>query len=737
MQEKGMQQKKIMPEESEIFINRELSWLEFNRRVLELSSEAAVPLGEQLNFAAIYGSNLDEFFMIRVGSLYDQTLLKSEYKENKTNMTPKEQIDAIMPKVAELQKACDRNINLLTERLALENLRRVDFKTLDKVGENFWKKYFLRELYPVLSPIVFDRRHPFPFLRNREIYVGVLLKKGKGDKVENQTFGLIPVSAQFERLITFSDGDVLWYTLVEDLILHFAEASFGKAANVQAKCLFRVTRNADLSVEEGMFDHDIDYRSMMSELLKRRRKLAAVRVQFLHEPPAAIRELLEAKLKLPAGQAAVQETPLELSYLYKLRQLLEKSGAPGVFYPAAKPILPPADYRLYRDVQQRDVLLSYPYHSIRPFIQMLRDAAADPDVISIKMTLYRVAQDSKIIDALISAAENGKEVVTIVELRARFDEQNNIDWSRALEQAGCTVIYGFSDFKIHSKLMLITRRQGGHYRYISSIGTGNYNEKTSELYTDLALVTSDQETGEEVAAVFNDLSLGRLTEHVNKLIVAPLKFKSVLLGEIKEEIRYQNAGGNARIFVKCNSISDKTMIETLSEASMAGVPVKMLVRGICCLQAGMKGLTDNIEVRSIVGRYLEHSRIYAFGGGERLRVYIASGDFLTRNTERRVEVGIRIGDAAIRNVLCDMLDYGWRDNVNCHVMAKNNTYVKRLPEKGAESFDSQMAFYPYFEQLSQMANTAGGGALEAGHGAGAARRPAGILERLARWLGLR
>ncbi len=708
MQEKAMLSKNgrrisAQYEESEIFINRELSWLAFNRRVLELSSEKYVPLGEQLSFAAIYGSNLDEFFMIRVGSLFDQTLLKAEYKENKTNMTPQQQIDAIMPEVAELQRLCDKSVKKLTAKLGDVGVKRIDFKTLAKVDENDWKKYFLREIYPVLSPIVFDRRHPFPFLRNHEIYVGVVLKNSKSDKAdkpENTTLGLIPVSAQFERLITVADGDTVRYTLVEDLILHFAEIAFGKTSTVQGKCLFRITRNADLSVEEGMFDHDIDYRSMMSELLKRRRKLQAVRLQFLGAPVDAVRDLLLAKLKLPALQVGTQESPLELSFLYKLRGLLAKSGKGGMFFAPAKPIVPPQSYSLYADVQNRDVLLSYPYHSMRPFIQMLLEAAHDPDVISIKMTLYRVAVDSKVVNALIEAAENGKEVVTIVELRARFDEENNIEWSRQLEQAGCTVIYGFQDFKIHSKLTLITRKDGLRYKYISAIGTGNYNEKTSELYTDLSYLTYNQQIGEEVAAVFNDLSLGRLTENVNHLIVAPLRFKSVLLQEIQEEMEYQKSGGRGLIRVKCNSISDKDMIETLSEASMAGVPVRMLVRGICCLQSGIKGLTDNIEVRSIVGRYLEHSRIYTFGEAERLRVYIASGDFLTRNTERRVEVGVRIEYAPVKRILLDTFEYGWRDNRNSSVMAAGNTYQKLRPKDGEEGFDSQMELYPYFEKRS-------------------------------------
>lgn len=682
--------------ESRIFINRELSWLEFNRRVLALSREKGVPLGEQMNFAAIYGSNLDEFFMIRVGSLYDQTLLKSTYKENKTNMTPQQQISAIMPRVAALQKDCDKDVKKLFRHLQELGLEKVDFTVLDKVQENHWKKYFLRDLFPVLSPQIVDKRHPFPFLRDRDIYIGALLKEGK-DEVR---FGLIPVSNQFERLILVEDGDVTRFALVEELILHYTAIAFGKSTIVD-KCIFRVTRNADISLEEGMFDHDIDYRSMMSELLKRRRKLAAVRLQFHEEAPEGIASLLCEKLMLPEEQTGIQNAPLELSFLGTLRGFLKNQNNPDLFYPAARPLLPPPEYDLYNEVQDRDLLICYPYQSIRPFIQMLLEAAHDPDVISIKMTLYRVATESKVIAALIEAAESGKEVVTIVELRARFDEQNNIDWSKQLEQAGCTVIYGFADYKIHSKLTLITKKRGSQFEYISQIGTGNYNERTSELYTDLAYLTSKPEIGEEVAAVFNNLALGRLTEHVNHLIVAPLRFKSVLSDEIREEIRHQEAGGQARVVIKCNSISDKTIIETLSEASTAGVPIEMIVRGICCLQAGLPGLTDDITVRSLVGRYLEHSRIFVFGVGERLRIYIASGDFLTRNTERRVEVGVRIEDAAIQKILTGILEMQTADNVNASLMQPDGSYRKIEREKEEASFDSQMEMYGYLRDVFQ------------------------------------
>ena len=679
-------------QENQIFINRELSWLDFNRRVLALSKDKTVPLAEQMKFAAIYGSNLDEFFMVRVGSLYDRTLLKNEITENKTNMTAAQQLAAIMPKTAELQEQCDKNVFRLRERLAEVGYRRIDFEKLDREDEKFWKKYFQNELYPVLSPQIIDHRHPFPFLRNQEIYQCATLK-AKGD--EEVSFGLIPIGSQFERLLYLKKEETVEYGLAEELIFHFAQLVFPKGM-LQKKCLFRVTRNADIDVKEGMFDQDIDYRQVMSELLKKRRKLAAVRLQFWNQPPQEIEKYLCDKLVLPQKQCFAQAAPLDLSCFFKLAARLQADGRSELFYPPAKPLQAPAGYRLGREVETHDMLLAYPYQSMRPFIKMLMAAAFDPEVISIKMTLYRMARDSQIVQALVAAAENGKEVVTVVELRARFDEQNNIDWSKQLEEAGCTVIYGLDEYKVHSKLTLITRKRAGKYHYTTQVGTGNYNEKTSEQYTDLAFVTTSQEIGEEAAAVFNNLAVERLTDDTQYLLVAPLCFKSVLLAEIDREIGQARMGLPARITLKNNSISDKNVIEKLEEASCAGVATDMIVRGICCVRAGVPGHTENLRVRSIVGRYLEHSRIYAFGEGENLRIYIASGDFLTRNTERRVEVGIRIEDRSLKEKLWGLLQLQLADNVNAREMKPDGSYSKVKPGPGERCIDSQMELYEYF-----------------------------------------
>ena len=679
-------------QENQIFINRELSWLDFNRRVLALSKDKTVPLAEQMKFAAIYGSNLDEFFMVRVGSLYDRTLLKNEITENKTNMTAAQQLAAIMPKTAELQEQCDKNVFRLRERLAEVGYRRIDFEKLDREDEKFWKKYFQNELYPVLSPQIIDHRHPFPFLRNQEIYLCATLK-AKGD--EEVSFGLIPIGSQFERLLYLKKEETVEYGLAEELIFHFAQLVFPKGM-LQKKCLFRVTRNADIDVKEGMFDQDIDYRQVMSELLKKRRKLAAVRLQFWNEPPQEVAKYLCEKLMLPEKQCFYQESPLDLSCYFKLAARLQADGRTDLFYPVAKPMQAPANFKLGEEAKHHDMLLAYPYQSMRPFIKMLMAAAFDPEVISIKMTLYRMAHDSQIVQALVAAAENGKEVVTVVELRARFDEQNNIDWSKQLEEAGCTVIYGLDEYKVHSKLTLITRKRAGKYHYTTQVGTGNYNEKTSEQYTDLAFVTTSQEIGEEAAAVFNNLAVERLTDDTQYLLVAPLCFKSVLLAEIDREIGQARMGLPARITLKNNSISDKNVIEKLEEASCAGVATDMIVRGICCVRAGVPGHTENLRVRSIVGRYLEHSRIYAFGEGENLRIYIASGDFLTRNTERRVEVGIRIEDRSLKEKLWGLLQLQLADNVNAREMKPDGSYSKVKPGPGERCIDSQMELYEYF-----------------------------------------
>ena len=689
------------PSES-IFINRELSWLDFDSRVLALAKEKSVPLAERIKFAAIFGSNMDEFFMVRVGSLYDQTLLKNNKLDIVTHMTPSEQIAAITPRVAELQAKCDKYYQHLLSALKENKYIKVDFDHLDKQQEHYWKAYFTSEILPILSPQVVDQRHPFPFLRNKEIYYAAQFNS-KNDGVY---YGIIPLSGQFEQLLFIKNPDgTTSFAFADELIAHYAASIFNKST-LQNACLFRVTRNADITVDEGMMDHDIDFRDVMSELLKKRRKLAAVRLQFWPSAPQEIVKFLRDKLVVPADRCYTQTSPLDPGLLFRLASRVSADSNPAFSYPPARPIQAPADYDLYAEAHKHDVLLSYPYQSIRPFIRMLMKAGSDPDVVSIKMTLYRMASDSQIVQALINAAENGKEVTAMVELRARFDEQNNIDWSKQLEEAGCTVFYGFDDYKVHSKLTLITSKVNGKYHYLTQIGTGNYNEKTSELYTDLSFITTRQEIGEEASAVFNNMALQRLTSEADTMLVAPLRFKSVLLEQMDRQIDRARRGLPASMILKNNSINDPQIINKISEASCAGVRVDMIVRGICCIKAGVPGKTENVHIRSIVGRYLEHSRIYCFGEGEDMTIYIASGDFLTRNTERRVEVGVRVDDREIAKKLRGILDLQLRDTVNAREMQPDGIYTRVKPKQGEPPVDSQMAMYGYFQHGFETAHSA-------------------------------
>ena len=675
--------------EDSIFINRELSWLDFNQRVLVLGKDKNVPLAEQLKFLAIYGSNLDEFFMVRVGSLQERANLKGkkEKPENKTNMTPEEQLNAIMPKTAELQMDCDKYYHKALEALDEHGYHKVNFDKIDKEEERFWKKYFQNELFPILSPQIVDNRHPFPFLRNEEIYLGVLLKD---KKVGEMSLGIIPISSQMERLCFFKrDGETL-FALTEELVYHYVSMVFAKESIVE-KCLFRVTRNADIDVKEGMMDHDIDYREIMTELLKRRRKLAAVRLQVTPGPAPEIVKMLCARLELNHRRVFEQKSPLDLSFFYKLDSRIEKDGHAELFYSPARPMMPPLNYSLTEEVKKHDVLLYYPYQSIRPFILMLKKAARDPDVISIKMTLYRLARESQIVQALVDAAENGKEVVALVELRARFDEQANIAWAQRLEEAGCTILYGFEHYKVHSKICLITRREKGRIQHITQIGTGNYNEKTARLYTDFCLMTASPAIGADAAAFFQNMSTSNLEGEYQQLLVAPHSLKSRLLELMDGEIEKARRGEKARIFIKVNSVTDRQLIDKLAQASQAGVPITLNVRGICCLRPGVPGLTDHIRVFSVVGRFLEHPRIYAFGAGAETSVYIGSADLMTRNTERRVEIACPVTDPAVRRQIKHYVELYCSDNVKARNLGVEGTYTPVPRAEGAPAVDAQAA----------------------------------------------
>lgn len=671
---------------SSIYMNRELSWLKFNERVLEEAENPEVPLCERLTFASIYQSNLDEFFMVRVGSLYDQTLLDKKIRENKTGMTSQEQIDAILKRTKQINKRKEAVYEELMERVAEQGIRILRFNELDEEGAAYLERYFESEIAPLISPTVVGRRQPFPFLRNKEIYaVAVLGSKGKKDRL-----GIIPCTSNiFGRLIAVP-GMQGTYMLAEELILHFAPAVF-KGYKIKSKSLLRITRNADIDAD-ALYDEDLDYREFMEGLIKQRKKLAPIRLELSRDIDKKGIAVLCEYLELDENHVFISSTPLDLSFVFQIQDLLRKHTE--LYFPKRTPQRSDQfqdGKSIIEQIREEDKLLSYPYESIRPFLHLLTEAAEDPDVISIKMTLYRVAKQSKVVEALIEAAENGKEVVVLVELRARFDEENNIGWSRLLEDAGCQVIYGLDGYKVHSKLCLITRKNGGQVEYITQIGTGNYNEKTSRLYTDLSLMTANVEIGLEASNVFQALSKGEVVEHSEHLLVAPKCLQNKVLAMLDEEIAHARNGEEAYAGFKLNSLTDKKIIDKLIEASEAGVKIDMVVRGICCLIPGVEGKTENIRIISIVGRFLEHSRIYIFGNSKHRKYYIASADFMTRNTVRRVEVAAPVYDERLQNKLQDMFDIMLADNQKARYLDAEGNYHRVINEEAP--LNSQEYFY--------------------------------------------
>ncbi len=672
---------------NDVFMNRELSWLKFNERVLEEAEDENTPLCERLSFVSIYQSNLDEFFMVRVGSLVDQDDVSPKMRENKTHMTAKEQIDAVIARVHELNGRRDAVYARLMEKLEEQGVRLVDFRKIGRQESERLERYFDSEIAPLISPSIVGRRQPFPFLRNKDIYAVVVLEGKKG----KYKLGIIPCSAGvFPRLIEVSASEKT-YMLAEELILHFIPKVFEGYA-VKAKSLIRVTRNADIDAD-ALYDDDLDYREFMVQLIKRRKRLAPVRLELSRELDGIIIDTLCRYMDVPREYVFQSATPLDLSFLFGIQDFLRQRSE--LFYQKRIPQKSPSFVSgrpILAQIREKDKLLSYPYESMRPFLEMLTEAANDDSVVSIKMTLYRVAKQSKVVEALCEAAENGKDVLVLVELKARFDEENNIEWSRRLEEAGCNVIYGLDGYKVHSKLCLITRREELGVAYYTQIGTGNYNEKTARLYTDLCLMTADRDIGEEANAVFNALAKGETVHETRRLLVAPHCLQNKVLAMMDDEIRSARAGEEAYIGVKINSLTDKAIIDKLIEASCAGVKVDLVVRGICCLIAGVPEATENIRVVSIVGRFLEHSRIYIFGRGERAKVYIASADFMTRNTLRRVEVASPVMDADIRARILAMFDTMLRDNMQAREMDAQGQYHRLTPGE-SEPLSSQEYFF--------------------------------------------
>lgn len=669
----------------QVYMNRELSWLKFNERVLEEAENKKVPLCERLTFASIYQSNLDEFFRVRVGSLVDQMLLGGKIRDNKTKMTAKEQIEEVLHQVMKLNRRKDAVYDAIMGQLEDYGVRLVDFRKISKKESEYLEKYFLNEIAPVISPTIVGKRQPFPFLKNNEIYAVVVLQTKSG----KEKLGIIPCSnTGFKRLVELPTAGT--YMLAEELILHYIPEVFERY-NIKAKSLIRVTRNADIDAD-ALYDEDLDYRDFMAELIKRRKKLAPVRLELTREMDGEIVDVLCDYLELDSDYVFQVQAPLDLSFVFEIQDTLRKT--PELFYEKRVP-QKSSQFRdgepVFPQIREKDKLLSYPYESMKPFLNFLREAANDKEVISIKMTLYRVAKHSKIVEYLIDAAENGKEVLVLVELKARFDEENNIEWSRRLEDAGCRVIYGLDGYKVHSKLCLVTKKSEGQVEYYTQIGTGNYNEKTARLYTDLSFMTANVEIGLEAAKVFQALSMEETVDNVQHLLVAPRCLQNKVLSMIDEEIACAKEGKEAYIGLKMNSLTDKKIIDKLIEASQAGVKIDMVIRGICCLIPGVKGKTENIQVRSIVGRFLEHSRIYIFGTQEREKVYIASADFMTRNTLRRVEVAAPVYDKDLKMQLEEMFITMLSDNQKARQEDSRGNY--EIAEAQETPLNSQEFFY--------------------------------------------
>ena len=652
--------------------NRELSWLQFNARVLAEAEDENVPLLERFKFLAIFTSNLDEFFMIRVGSLCDMAAVDKEHTDSKSGLTAKEQLHLIYKAVEPLYARRDAAFSDVDSKLSAIGLSRLTMDSLAPDEQKYIKRYFKDIIAPVLSPQIVDSHHPFPHLEGKVLNIAALLSHKKTERL-----GLLPVPASLPPVV-FLPETPSRYILTEDILLAYADHVF-EMYDVLEKTVLCVTRNADIQVDDETFGVEGgDFRKKMEKLLRQRRRMAVVRVEINRPISDHFKEHFRSRFEVSDAQIFLSRTaPLKLGYAFSLGEHLPEkkraflSDAP---FTPQQPAMLSAGQSLLKAALQRDILLSYPYESMEPFLQMIREAANDPAVLAIRITIYRLASKAKLVEYLCAAAENGKDVTALIELRARFDEQNNIDWSERMEEAGCKIIYGFEDYKVHSKICLITRRERGAVRHITQVGTGNYNEKTAKQYTDVSLITADERIGQDAGAFFNNMALGNLSGHYSRLFVAPTSLKNNILALMDEQIA---KGKDGYILLKFNSLTDIDVIAKLREASCAGVTVEMIVRGICCLLPGVPGHTENITVTSIVGRFLEHSRIYVFGRGDEEKMYISSADLMTRNTERRVEIACPIDDPAVRTRLHDILYAMQHDTVKARVLQPDGTYCKK------------------------------------------------------------
>ena len=662
--------------------NRELSWLKFNQRVLEEAKDSSVPLLERMKFVSIFTSNLDEFFMIRVGSLYDMSLTDNSTIDSRSGMNPKEQLDAIFAAVAPLYKERDKTYSEIKKLLNPYGVCGLSIKELEQQEKKYVKKYFKDQILPILSPQIVDANHPFPHLLNKELYVIASLKQNGTSMI-----GIVPVP-QFVSDILYLPGHDIRYIRMEKVIMEYLDVVFDKY-EVSNKNYICVTRNADVSPDDEALEINDDFRLLMQETLHKRRRMAVVRMETAEPLDKELEKYFCDKFKITPAQIYRTKMPMKLDYIFsimdKVPASLKRSLVDEPFTPQPSRYL--TDGKVIPQVKKKDILLSYPYESMDPFLRMIKEAAYDPTVLTIRITIYRLAKKARLVEYLCAAAENGKEVTVLIELRARFDEQNNIDWSERLEEAGCRVIYGFEGYKVHSKICLITYRNRNNIEYITQVGTGNYNEKTATMYTDVSLITADKGIGEDAAVFFKNMSIGNLNGSYQHIIVSPTSLKPKVLSLMDEEIK---KGTNGRIIMKMNSVTDVDFIQKVSEASNAGVKVDLIVRGICCILPGVKGYTENLRVTSIVGRYLEHPGIFLFGTGADQKIYIGSADMMTRNTEKRVEVACPVYDETIRKQLTHMLKIMLADNVKARELKSDGKYY--MKEKGTSKVNSQEYF---------------------------------------------
>lgn len=674
-----------------LMVNRELSWLEFNKRCLSEALRQDVPLFERLKFAAIYFSNLDEFFMVRVGSLTDQSMIEPNKLDDKTGWNAAQQVNHMLDMIHSFEPMTEQVYQSLQAEFKQHGIDFIDFRKLSQMDEIISRKYFAEEVKPLLSPQIVDRHHPFPFLRNKEKYVfSCHITKNGGER-----FGIVPIGHLPDYFTIRFDGRTKVF-FTSDMVEHNLYQLFLKQKIVEHTTV-RVTRNADIAIDEALLDYDMDFRGVMQELLKKRRRLYAVRLQ-LSSKAARIQKYLREHLELAQSGVFVQKIPLDFGFGFSLAGKAEIQD-PALFYPPRKPQEPDMYHQNIpmRQLAQQELLLAYPFHSCKPFLNMLYEAADDPEVVSIKISLYRLAGHSKVVSALCHAADRGKDVLCMLELRARFDEQSNIDYSAILEEAGCRVIYGLSDYKVHAKLCVITRKNAaGEISYTTQVGTGNYNENTSEQYTDLCFITNDSSVGRDAVNIFNHLSLGETTPETEALWVAPHCYRSRVLELLDREIDIQKNGGHGYVAIKINSFNDVGVMEKMVEASQAGVEIHLYVRGICCLRPGIKGYTETITVRALLGRYLEHSRIFVFGEGERQHIFLGSGDLLNRNTRRRVEIFAEPKSQAVRGQLLHILAMTEADNCQSWLMQPDGTYQRVQRAEGEPCVNSQMELYDYF-----------------------------------------